>query len=275
MASKGTKSSKKEDANVSLEAITTLLEQHREALATEFKTSFGQLDSKLDQIKLTVEDHDQRVSSLELSAEDLCQRVVDLENICSTLRSDNTKLMAKVADLESRSRRQNIRVLGLPESTESGRPTEFFSDLLREVFGSETLPAPPEVDRAHRSLNAKPVPGQRPRPVILRLHRYQTKYLLIRESRRRGKLEFRGKPIQIVEDYSPEVQSQRAEYRDVMAELYRLGLKLALLYPARLRLTLSGGARKWINSAKEAQKYIDNPRSPKPLYRLYRSLSVC
>lgn len=54
MASKGTRLSKKEDANVSLEAITNAAL----ALATEFKTLFGQLDSKLEQIKLTVEDRD-------------------------------------------------------------------------------------------------------------------------------------------------------------------------------------------------------------------------
>lgn len=119
MVSKG---GKKEDASVSLtlEAITTLLEQHREALATEFKTSFSQVDSKLDQTRLAVEDHGQRVLSLELAADDLSQRVADLESICSTLRDDNARLKAKVTDLE------NIRILGLPESIESGRPTEFF-----------------------------------------------------------------------------------------------------------------------------------------------------
>lgn len=260
MASKGTKSSKKEEASASLtlEAITKLLEQHREALVTEFRTSFGQLDSKLEQLGLTVDDHGQRLSSLELATEDLSQRVMDLENLSATLRSDNTKLMAKVVDLEGRSRRQNIRILGLPESTESGRPVDFFSGLLREVFGDKTLPSPPDIDRAHRTLNAKPAPGQRPRPVIIRLHRYQTKELLIREARQKGNLDFRGHKIRIVEDYSPEVANQRAEYRDIMSELYKLGLKPALLYPARLRLTLPNGTRKWIGSVEEAQKYIEN-----------------
>lgn len=267
MAAKGDKSSKKEDtsASLTLAAITELLEEHRAALATEFKTSFSQLDSKLDQTRLAVEDHGQRVSSLELATEDLSQRVVDLEGICSTLRDDNTQLKAKVTDLESRSRRQNIRILGLLESIESGSPTEFFSKLLCEIFGNNTLPSPPEIDRAHRSLASKPPPGQRPRPVILRLHRYQTKDLLIREARRRGKLDYHGQPVRVVEDYSPEDQSQRAEYSGAMTELYKLGLKPALLYPARLRLTLSGGERKWISSVAEAQKYIETLRkSPKP-----------
>lgn len=233
-------------------------------LATEFKTSFSQLESKLDQMQLAVEDHGQHVSSLELAAEDLSQRVMDLEDICSTLRNDNAQLKAKVTNLESQSRRQNIRILGLPESIESESPTEF-SKLLCEIYGNNTLPSPPDINRTLRSLASNPAPGQRPLPVILRLHWYQSKNFLIREARRRGKLEYHGQPIQVVEDYSPEVLSQRAEYSGVMTELYKLGLKPALLYPARLRLTLSGGARKWISSVDEEHKYIKGlRRTPKP-----------
>lgn len=106
MASKGGKAGKKENTNISLtlEAITTLLEQHCEALATDFKTSFSLLNSKLDQTQLTVEDHGQRVSSLEPASKDLSQQVVDLENVCFTLCGENARLKAKVIDLESRSR---------------------------------------------------------------------------------------------------------------------------------------------------------------------------
>lgn len=55
MAAKS-KSSKKEEASVTLEAITTLLQEHREALAPEFKTLFSQLHLK---------DQGQRVTDLE------------------------------------------------------------------------------------------------------------------------------------------------------------------------------------------------------------------
>lgn len=64
------------NATLTLEAITKLLKEHCVALATEFKTSFSQLDSKLDQSCLAVEDHGQHVSSLELAAEDLSQQVM-------------------------------------------------------------------------------------------------------------------------------------------------------------------------------------------------------
>lgn len=56
MASKSAKTNKKEDASLTLEVITTLLEQHQEALASEFKNSFSTLDSKLDQTRLALEE---------------------------------------------------------------------------------------------------------------------------------------------------------------------------------------------------------------------------
>lgn len=197
------------------------------------------------------------VSSLELAAEDLSRRVLDLESICATLRDDNARLKAKATDLESRSRRQNIRILVLPESTESRRPTEFFS----EVYSSRYLGVRHyHLPRKLTGLIApgKPAPGQRPWPVILHLHQYQTKDNLSREARHRGKLEFRGQPIRIVEDYSPEVISQRAEYKDIMAELYKLGLKPALIYPA------PSYAVQWSQKVDQLCQGSSLPRSPRP-----------
>ncbi len=268
MSSHRGKSGKKEEqANaaslpVTMADMSQLLDQHREALAADFKTSFNQLEKKFEQVRSVVDEHGQRLSSLELASDDLSQRVSELENVCSGLRESNTKLTAKVVDLEGRSRRQNIRILGLAESIEGERATHFFSDLLCEIFGKEVLPSPPEIDRAHRSLTAKPASGQRPCPVIIHLHRYQLKELLIREARRRGKLEYRGQPVRIVEDYCPEVLSQRAEYREVMADLYSRGLRPSLLYPARLRITLPSGDKKWLRSAEEARRYMDSLPPP-------------
>ncbi|XP_028428664.1 Na(+)/H(+) exchange regulatory cofactor NHE-RF4-like [Perca flavescens] len=223
------RSGKKDDSPTSLtmEAISALLDQHRSALATDFRTSFSLLETKFDQVRATVEDQGQRLSSLELISEDLSQRVSELEKACSSLRENNSKLTAKVIDLEGRIRRQNLRILG-------------WLSLLKE----DNLPNSSRV-------------CYRPRPVILRLHRYRIKDLLIREARRRGKLDYRGQQIRIVEDYCPEILSQRAEYREVMTELYNRGLKPSLLYPARLHITLSSGEKMWLCSADEARRYVD------------------
>ena len=190
-------------ASIIMPELSTLLEEHRKALSADFKSSFEALTTTLDGLHSTVTDHGQRISSLEENANEVDLCLQQLETACSTptLQHDNESLKAKLADLEGRSRRQNIRIIGLPESLEGSIPTTFFSQLLVDVFGMEVLSSPPELDRAHWSLAPKPATGHKPRPVIIRLHRFQVKHMLIREARRRGDLH----KIQLYDDYSPDV----------------------------------------------------------------------
>ena len=240
----------------SMASISDLLEQHRAAIAAEFKSSFASMDAKLDSIQAVVSSQGKRITDLEENAETVCGRLEQLEATCSSLQEDNKLLKAKLSDLEGRSRRQNVRIVGLPESFEGTRPTAFFSELLVEVFGDQVLPSLPELDRAHRTLAPKPGPHERPRSVVIRFHRYQTKDLIMKEARKQGELEYHGHKLRFYEDYSAEVVKQRAEYKRAMAELYQRGLRPSLLFPARLRITLQSGERKWLRSVSEASNYI-------------------
>lgn len=65
-----------------------------------------------------------------------------LEATCSELTASHARLKAKTADLEARSRRNNICIIGLPESVEGQQPTAFFSDLLTRLLGEDVLPTP-------------------------------------------------------------------------------------------------------------------------------------
>ncbi|KAJ4918097.1 hypothetical protein JOQ06_022744 [Pogonophryne albipinna] len=180
--------------------------EHRASISADFKAAFAVLEAKLNQTQTTVAEHGEQIDCLETNANLQDQRLRILEEKCAVLADSNAKLAAKAADLEGRSRRNNIRIIGLPESIEGPRPTTFFSELLVELLGNETLQSPPELDRAHRAPAARPQPGARPRPVILRLHRYQVKDLIVREARkRRGDLSYRGTPVQIYEDFTQEI----------------------------------------------------------------------
>ncbi|KAL0150935.1 hypothetical protein M9458_053747, partial [Cirrhinus mrigala] len=69
---------------------------------------------------------------------------------------------------------------------------------------------------------------------------------VIRESRKKGELLYDGHKLCIFEHYCPEVLKLCAKYKDVMSSLYKRGLKPALLYPARLQITLPNGEKKWL-----------------------------
>lgn len=246
-------------------SIANLLEEHRAAISADFKAAFTSLEEKLTQTEATVADHGRRITSVESGSTALQERMLILEQQCTALADSNAKLAAKAADLEGRSRRNNLRIIGLPESIEGPRPTAFFSDLLVEMFGRQILQSPPELDRAHRALTARPPPGAKPRAVIIRFHRYQTRELVVQEARkRRGNLQYQGKPIRIFEDYTPEVLEQRTKYREVMSSLYNLGLKPSLLFPARLMITLKDGSRKGFSSPADASEFVDSYRQQPP-----------
>lgn len=132
-----------------MDALTAMLEEHRAALSTEFRGAVSTLETKLDSIHSKVEDQEQRIISLDSNVNAVRQRIDTLEASYAALANDNAKLKAKAMNLEGRSRRNNVRIIGLPESIEGPRPTEFFSELLVEVLGGQVLLSPPELDRAH------------------------------------------------------------------------------------------------------------------------------
>lgn len=62
----------------------------------------------------------------------------------------------KCEDLEARSRRNNLRIVGVPEDSNSSATPEAASTLLKEAF---KLDKEPLLDRAHRTLQPKRKPG--------------------------------------------------------------------------------------------------------------------
>ena len=259
MASKSSKKDGRKDdesAGASMAALTKLLEEHRTALSAEFKLAITSLETKLDCVQTTISDHGQRLTSLEANANQVSDKLGEIEAKFTALEDSYNKLKAKAIDLESRSRGNNIRIAGVPESAEGAQPTAFFSKLLLEIFGDGVLSSAPELDRAHRALTAKRS-GDRPRLVIAQVHSYRVKEKIVQEARkRRGKLFYQGNPVAIYEDYCPEIMEQRMAYRAVMSGLYHRGLKPLLLYPAKLRITAKDGGRKYFASVKDAEEFL-------------------
>lgn len=101
-------------ASITMPELSSLLEEHRKASSADFKSSFEALTTTLDGLHSTATDNGQWIRSLEENAKEVDLRLQRLETACSTLQHDNESLKTKLADLEGRSRHQNIRIIGLP-----------------------------------------------------------------------------------------------------------------------------------------------------------------
>lgn len=212
----------------------------REVIRDEIAMLRSEIQSAIAPIKAALSECSEKVREVEGSMNVFDARLAGVESACNLLASENNKLLAKIDDLENRSRRNNLRVVGIPEGMEEGRPTEFMSSFFQEVFGQECLDSPPVLDRAHRSSAARPREGERPRPFILRVHHFQVKERLLRLSREKGQLIFRGKRVFIFPDFSADLVKRRAAYNEVRALLRGAKVRYGLLHPARLRVSFNG-----------------------------------
>lgn len=236
-----------EGARINYKALAIEVARH---LAPDIKETLSKtLAASLHQLHETVGQHE------------VC--LVDLRQRCAALEEENSKsnlaiqeiqnhniiLRDRLEDLENRSRRNNLRLLGLPEGVKAQALKEICKLDLPKALG---LDGKHKVERAHRigtlpdqsnsPSRSSNNPTQRPRPVIMRYLDYCDKEAILRAYRaRRGPLRIKGQVILLFADYSAQVAKLRREFSGLCSALYRCQIKFQLQYPATLRVAMPDG----------------------------------
>uniref|UniRef100_A0A673BQ26 L1 transposable element RRM domain-containing protein n=1 Tax=Sphaeramia orbicularis TaxID=375764 RepID=A0A673BQ26_9TELE len=211
----------------------------REEAKADINTLRGELSLKIQELHKVHSETADTQREMERSLCDTSDRITAVEKAHETLKRDYDKLQEKCMDLENRGRRQNLRIVGITEDTEAGNPSRFAADFFVEVLGEENFDSPIIIDRAHRTLAPKPRRGERPRAIIVRLHHYSDKEKILRLSRCKGRLFYKGSPVHIFPDLSPEIGKLRASFNPVKVKLRNVGIPYSLYYPAKLVITVN------------------------------------
>ncbi|KAK7896661.1 hypothetical protein WMY93_004490 [Mugilogobius chulae] len=228
----------------------------------DMETIRVELADQVDKLSTAQKENARTQEDMEKSLSDMSDRVVALEKSQQALISDNKRLTEKCVDLENRSRRQNIRIVGVAEGAEANNANNFVARFLVEVLGGENFDRAIVIDKAHRSLAPKPRLGEKPRAIIARLHYLTDKEKVMSLSRAKGKLSFEGSPVHIFPDMSPEVGRQRAAFNQVKAKLRDAGVQYSMQFPARLVITVDG-TRHMFKDPPSAERFINsNSLSP-------------
>lgn len=181
---------------------------------------------------------DKQAERLDMSKRRITE-VEESQTILDTSHKQLGKVMQllqdKTEDLEARSRRCNLRITGLPE-TSTGKMEPFVEKLIVELLGAETLSNMFVVERAHRSLGPRPKPGAPPRPIIAKLLNYRDRDAALRVAREKQHLTYEGASISLYPDFTAKVQEARRQFSPLKKQLREMELEYAMLYPARLRV---------------------------------------
>ena len=237
------------DADVNANAtllrnMKEMIDDMRSDILNKFETTIStavkrEIVAALGPFENRLASHGELIADLKRSANAHDAELSDLRANVSKLTATVDSLSKKCEDLESRSRWNNIRLVGLPEGTEGPRTTEFTAQLLQDTLGLDNKPM---LDRAHRTLRAKPKDGEPPRPLVIRVNLFQVRNQILRRARDASPLSYMGRRISIYPDFTPAVAKRRAAFASVKKELHSCpNVKFGLLYPATLRITLPGG----------------------------------
>lgn len=95
-------------------------------------------------------------------------------------------LNQRAEDAENRTRRNNVRIIGLREGAEGLTPADFTENLLKELLAPISLSTAYTVEGANK-IPTRQVPEATPRPFILRLLNYRDRDAILLAAGKKGK----------------------------------------------------------------------------------------
>ncbi|KAJ1214589.1 hypothetical protein NDU88_002207 [Pleurodeles waltl] len=142
-------------------------------------------------------------------------------------------LRSKLTDLEDRSRRNNILLLGFQEGIEGADILSYLQDTLSKLTDI-TFDPPLEFERVHR-LGPKRQDGKgRPRPIIACLLRQGQARQLLQAARTQGPLQLCTLEIRLSPDFSKETADRSRAFLSLRPRLHHLDVKFSLFELARM-----------------------------------------
>lgn len=170
--------------------------QHRSRLDTDLRAMLQALPTRADietLIQRIEEAHSRDIQEIRTDLHTVTDRVASRETVTAALESrvqalecandshtrETQEMQLHLEKMEDRSRRNNLRLRGIPEATGPEDLQETVTAIFHRIM--EAPPPSLEIDRLHRTLGPKSTDPSRPRDVLCRLHRYAQKEVILRK----------------------------------------------------------------------------------------------
>ncbi|KAJ8349741.1 hypothetical protein SKAU_G00248710 [Synaphobranchus kaupii] len=191
-------------------------------------------------------------------------------------------LQAKLTDLEACSRRNNLRIYGVPEGSEGNDLPEFVTRLIKSELGPQIDVVDLGIQRCHRELAPKPPRDAPPRSLVLCFLEFRVKEQVLHTAWKNKEVCYQGKRIFFDRDYLPETLKKRKAYAEggILKELKAKGIRFQTPYPAKLRVFFESGTQIYecaAEAAKDLKKKgfsLENVKGPDSTQSKQRRLAT-
>lgn len=193
-----------------------------------------------------------KVRAAEDHIENLQTKTRSLEDRIQKLTHKHKEMALHLDDQEGRARRNNIRVVGVPEGIEGPSVELFLEDLILNHLKPKRLSKLFSIERAHRAPVPRPKPGASPRTIIACILNFRDRDAILQTARVRGDLGYENATIRFFPDFTLKVQRERRSFEGIKRVLRDKGIKYMMFFPAKLKV-IDGATSRFFTTPAEAQ----------------------
>ncbi len=183
--------------------------------------SVKELRVELEELASAAKQTRDRVDSVQAATREDRRTVTDLRNQLE-------RLTEKMTDIEDRSRRNNVRLVGLPEGAEGSDAAGFLRVNLSKLISSLKC-RNIEIDRAHCVYDGRKN-SNRPRTLIFRVLRWHDRSEILKGARQAYPVKFTQDNVKLLffPDFSPATAARRKSFIPVLRTMTALGLQQSM-----------------------------------------------
>lgn len=209
----------------------------------------------LQKINQWVEATEGRISAVE-------DQLPPMQKALKTATQHIDALMIKVDDLDNGSRRNNVRLVGVPEKAYSDA---IWKDSLSSFFA---------IERAHR-VPTHPLPTGAPlRPILIKLLHFRDRDVILRTAQEKGDLTINGQRVSLFPNFTGETQKKRMLFQDIKMRLHTIYVPYSMQYPVKLSVVALNSTN-FFETPKEALTWLNHRNLYVPLIALVDPLQNC
>jgi hypothetical protein len=171
-------------------------------------------------------------------------------------------LTQNIQEIQDTLRKPNLRIIGIDENEDFQLkgPVNIFTKLLKKKFPYLKQEMPMNIQEAYRTPNRLDQKINSSRHMIIRTTTNAlNKYRILKAVKKKGLVTYKGRPIRITPDFSPETMKARRSWTDVIQTLREHKCQLRLLYPAKLSITIDGESKVFQDKTKFTHYLSINP----------------
>jgi hypothetical protein len=211
----------------------------------------GTIDARISN---RIQEMEERISGAEYS----------IENLGTTIK-ENAKckkiLTQNIQETQDTMRRPNLQIKGVDENEDFQLkgPANIYNKIIEENFPNLKKEMSMNIQEAYRTLNRLDQKRNSSRHIIIRTTNALNKDRILKVVREKGQVTYKGRPIRITPDFSPETMKARRAWTDVIQTLREHKCQPSLLNPAKLSITIDGETKVFHDKTKFTKYLLRNP----------------